>query len=441
MSTKFQHLRVRPIVWRSGERFAMLVDNDTGVPLLVPTAYAMVVLRKKDLAFATIKQAMYAIRTLVYYTFVNAIDLSKRIHLEGKLLDLHEVEKLSSLCRLPNKELEHEFNFMFSSKSIVGNRSKVIDLFQARPSKKKVLHVDRATSNIRLLYIHDYLKWIADRELIRMSDIKVNYQDIKNNIDLCLAMLKENQTSVRNRNNVNVRKRGVSKEVIARIHEVLDPDSDENPWRPGFNRYRNRLYIYWLLGLSLRKGEALGVLLEDLDVAKRKVQIMRRPDNVNDKRGAYAPLSKTRDRILSVSERLMEYTEEYLVMRRTYQNSDDHGYLFISSWNGDPISQSAARDIFKALREKVPEIPRKLSAQILRHTWNTHFTEFAFDSKMADKTRMETMRNQNGWSDTSKMPDYYSIAAIEKEAQKVSLDLQDRIHSFGRESQNGSKKE
>jgi hypothetical protein len=46
MSTELQRLRVRPVLWRSGERFAMLVDANTGVPLLEPTVYAMVALRK-----------------------------------------------------------------------------------------------------------------------------------------------------------------------------------------------------------------------------------------------------------------------------------------------------------------------------------------------------------------------------------------------------------
>ncbi|MDN4053125.1 tyrosine-type recombinase/integrase [Massilia sp. YIM B02763] len=436
MSTELLPLRIRPIRWRNGERFAMLINANTGMPLLVPTVFAVATLRQKDLSFSAISQAMYAVRILIHYTYVMGIDLWMRIHVEGKLLDLNEVEKIGSLCRLHNGALENELRLMLTTVTSAPKKSNVIDMYQARPKKKKVAHVDRGTTNIRLTHIHNYLKWISDREIIKMADGRSNYQDVRDNIGLCLSALKAKKTKDRDRNTVNVRKKGLSEDVISRIHEVVDPESDENPWRPGFNRYRNRLYIYWLLELSLRRGEALGVLLEDLDVADEKVQVMRRPDNPKDPRGKYAPLTKTRDRILKVSGPLLEYTEEYLAMRRKFSNADRHGYLFISSWHGDPISISAARDIFNGLREKVPGLPN-LSAQILRHTWNTLFTKHAYKTKMSDKKRLESMRNQNGWSDESMMPDYYSIAAIEEEAQNVSLEVQNKIHGLKKEEKNG----
>jgi len=436
MSTELPLLRIRPIRWRNGERFAMLINADTGMPLLVPTIFAMATLRQKDLSFAAINQAMYAVRILIHYTYVMGIDLWERIHLEGKLLHLNEVEKLGSLCRLYNGALENELRSMLTAVNLASKKSNVVELYRARPKKRKIPHVDRGTTNIRLTYIHEYLKWISDREIIKMADGRSNYQDVRDNINLSLSALKAKKTKDRDRNTVNVRKKGLSEDVIARIHEVIDPNSEENPWRRGFNRYRNRLYIYWLLELSLRRGEALGVMLEDLDVAGEKFQVMRRPDNPKDSRGIYAPLTKTRDRVLKISGALLEYTEEYLTMRRAFLNADRHGYLFVSSWSGDPISVSAARDIFKALRKKVPELPN-LSAQILRHTWNTLFTKHAYRTNMPDKKRLESMRNQNGWSDISAMPDYYSIAAIEEEAQKVSLEVQTEIHGLRKEGRSG----
>ncbi|WP_305822513.1 tyrosine-type recombinase/integrase [Massilia brevitalea] len=435
MSTSIPELSIKSIKWVSGERFAMLIDAETGIPLIDPTVFAMLELRKRGDAHSTIKQAMYAIRILILFLNSKKIDIHHRIHKSGRLFDMAEVEQLTSLCKLQFSEIK--IRLCVASAAPVApakpkfkfkNGAKLLQAFRARAPERQVLSVDRGTSNIRLGYIQSYLRWLTSREIMRIEADSSVQLATRANVDAALGAIKSKRIHRGNRKS-KMKRMGLAAEVITRLHEVLDPESPENPWRPGFNRYRNRLYIYWLLDVALRKGEALGLTLRDITFGSGTAEIIRRPDNPGDPRND-PPLVKTNERELRISDTLLEFTEEYLEMRRNYVKVKDYGYLFVSSRQGAPLSQSAARDIFYALRKKVSGLPLTLSAHVLRHTWNSIFTMHAFESNMHDKTREDLMKNQNGWSDKSKMPNYYSALAIRKKAQQESIKVQEKIHGF-----------
>jgi len=434
MSINLPELSIKSIKWSSGERFAMIVDNQTSIPLIDPTVFAMLELRKRGDAHSTIKQAMYAIRILILFLKSKNIDVHQRVHQSGKLFDMEEVEELTSLCKLQFSEIELRIKASVSApllraqiKSEIKNKVTSLEAFRMRSPNRIVFSVARETTSIRLSYIARYLEWITSHELLRMSGESSVQLATRANVESALAAIKRKRIQRGNRKS-KMKREGLAPEVIARLHEVLDPDSPQNPWRPGFNRYRNRLYIYWLLDVALRRGEALGLMLEDIHISSGTAKIIRRPDNPNDPRHD-PPLVKTNERELRISDALLTYTEEYIEMRRAYVNKK-HGYLFVASRRGDPLSQGAARDIFYALRKKVSGLPKTLSAHVLRHTWNSLFTIHAYESNMSDKTREDLMKNQNGWSDKSKMPNYYSGWAIRKKAQHESIKMQEKIHGF-----------
>lgn len=53
---------VRNLVFESGERFSLLVDKTTGIPLFEPTLFALTVLRAKNRASDTIAQVNRSIK-------------------------------------------------------------------------------------------------------------------------------------------------------------------------------------------------------------------------------------------------------------------------------------------------------------------------------------------------------------------------------------------
>lgn len=423
-----RELAIRLFQMQSGERFAMIVDGSTGLPLLDPTLYAMAELRKRNLGFETIKLAMYGVRILTRVLEAQGIDLVERLHARGEFLTTNEIERITTLCRLPQTEIDK-----FFAQETAGHTKppRVVNLekFRAKPQKEHLPQVDGQTTDIRLHYICGYLRWMTDRELLRADQRRHSYPAAKDAVDTGLAALMAKQTGTGKRNVVKQKRKGLAQNIIDRIHEVLDPRSPDNPWKEDFVKRRNRLYIYWLLELALRKSEALGVKLEDISFPDAEVQILRRPDNPDDPRGIYSPHAKTRDRVLGIGDALLEYTEEYLEQRRKQVRARDAGYLFVSSDDGAPLSSSGARDIFNTLRAKVPDLPVTLTAHVLRHTWNTLFIEHAYETGMSDKTRLEIMRNQNGYSDRSTMPDHYGRLAIDRKAKKESLNMQKEIHN------------
>ena len=413
----------------------MIIDAETGIPLLDPTVFAMLELRGRGDAHSTIKQAMHAIRILFLFLNSKAIDIHQRVHKSGRLFEMAEIEELASLCKLHFSEIKIRLgassgapSSQASSKFKFKNGVKSLEAFRMRNLSHKVASVNRGTTNIRLGYIWSYLQWLTAREIMRMDADSSFQLSTRASVEAALQAIKSKRIHRGSRKS-KLKRMGLTDEVIARLHEVLDPKSPENPWRSGFNRYRNRLYIYWLLDVALRKGEALAMTTEDILFGSGVAKIIRRPDNPNDPR-VDAPLVKTNERELRINNVLLDYTEEYLEMRRSYVNAKKHGYLFVSSRKGEPLSQSGARDIFYALRRKVPGIPKTLSAHVLRHTWNSLFTMHAFKSNMHDKTREDLMKNQNGWSDKSKMPNYYSALAIRQKAQQESIKVQEKIHGF-----------
>ena len=69
-------------------------------------------------------------------------------------------------------------------------------------------------------------------------------------------------------------RQGVSAEVRARILDVTNPDSPENPWKGKHVRLRNQLIFMWLLLLGIRNGELLGVYVSDVNLRTGEVVIV-----------------------------------------------------------------------------------------------------------------------------------------------------------------------
>lgn len=96
MATRYT---VRTVLFASGERFPILVDCDSGVPLGDPTIFSVVELRARNLASATIEQVARALSVFYLFTQTYQINIDERIS-QGKLLELSEVDALLRFCRL-----------------------------------------------------------------------------------------------------------------------------------------------------------------------------------------------------------------------------------------------------------------------------------------------------------------------------------------------------
>ncbi|MFZ6719115.1 hypothetical protein [Undibacterium sp. Ji49W] len=89
----FEDLGIRNLVFASGERFPLIIANDTGVPNFEITFYVLTQLRSRNLSTSTITVASRAIMFVLQLLAQMRVDLQERIY-KGRLLEAGELERL-----------------------------------------------------------------------------------------------------------------------------------------------------------------------------------------------------------------------------------------------------------------------------------------------------------------------------------------------------------
>jgi len=141
--------------------------------------------------------------------------------------------------------------------------------------------------------------------------------------------------------------------VLGVLTEVIKPDHLMNPW-PEVVRFRNCMVIMILIGLGIRSRELLNLRIHDLDFKHRKAVIR---------------CGNERLLLLLMPEHLATIMREYIAIdRQKYPGSKEHDFLLVSSKDGYPLSPSAFKHIFTAVRRNVPGIPADFNARYCRHT-------------------------------------------------------------------------
>lgn len=416
--------RVTLVRWASGERMPTLLDRQAGVPLHAPMLYALMELRSRGRASATIDQALRAVMVLLLSLRRQGIDLEARID-AGKLLDLAEIEEVSRHCRL-------ELDALLSLPAVQSPSAKVVPLKgDKRPKRGAALpEVGVGTVAIRMLYVRDYLEWFVNDRLqlqARAGGEAGNTQQAQAALQSTLQALAARTPSVASNRNTVGKREGLTDETKQRLEEVLDLDSPENPWKGAHARERNAVLVRWLRDTGMRRGEVLGLKVSDVNFQKLTVLVARNADAPEDPR-VQQPLNKTADRVLPISAELATLTRKYVMgARRAVKAARKHEYLFVANGTGAPMSLSALNKLFTVLREKCPDLPDELSPHVLRHTWNDEFSEQA-DARGISGPEEERLRNyQMGWSPTSSMGSHYSKRHTRKKAREVSLGMQEGL--------------
>lgn len=417
------------LVWikfDNGERFPMLVSQTDGIPLFKPTVYSISMRRATGVASATLERDLRAILHLYAWAMNNGIDIDKRFA-DGEFLNIQEIDSLTQAAWQYYEQLVESTDTQRKSKQISAN-NKIIKLekYRKRENKANLNMVDAQTMGVRLRYIRDYLDWLALRKLSNVSYKFAGYgtldatrQQMKQAIEARIPMGK-------GRSSIGQRE-GMEAETEARLREVLALDSEENPWFNMDTRNRNQLIILVMLELGIRRGEVLGIRIEDIDFRENKLLIRRAADDPKDPR-VYQPNAKTIDRRLPLSEALSKLIYEYILnIRGKMPAAKKHGFLFVATYSGIPLSLNSMTKLFRTLRNSVPGLPDDLTSHVMRHTWNDRFSE-VMDKKNIKETEEQQLRSYlMGWSPTSGTSATYTRRHIRKKAMEVSLQLQSNL--------------
>lgn len=419
--------RVKSLVCESGERLPLLVDAASGLPLFEPTLFVLTELRALNRASATLAQATRAIMVGLMALDYLGVDLSARFD-EGRVLDLGEIEALVRLSAATQGALD---DLSLRESEPVPAPTKVVALEKVRMRANKPIGlpmVGPETAGIRLMYIRDYIAWLARRRLLRLDHRHPSYQPLHSTSQLVVGSLSERIQSSSRRSSVDL-PQGMEKADIERLLDVIDPASPENPWKGEHVRIRNQLIFHWLLGLGLRKSELLIVRLEDINFRTNEVLIARRADDPLEPR-ADAPNAKTHARLLVLGDELAAMTRSYILSaRRSVKNGKRYPHLILATGTGRPLSKQAVNKLFVELRRKVVGVPEELTPHVLRHNWNDNFSELMDGQKVPPEEEERMRKQQMGWSDKSKMASVYTKRHTKRKADKASLDLQSQMLS------------
>ncbi|MDR6728073.1 tyrosine-type recombinase/integrase [Delftia lacustris] len=411
--------RVKSIRFESGERLPLLLSKETGLPLWDPTLFILTELRATDLATSTLEQAARAVMVAHQVLDYLQVKLHDRL-LKGRLLTLAEVDVLAKLAGYRQEELDKLLENQSTSE---GSAPKVVSLNKARGrwASKTPKLVEPETKATRLIYIRNYIAWLVSGRRLKLDVGDEHYKALN---DAAQTILGRINARIPSRNYEPNGRQGVGPEVRARILEVIDPASRENPWKNQHVRLRNQLIFKWLLLLGLRNGELLGTYAQDVNLRSGEVVVVRRPDNPLESRKD-APLVKTRGRLLALGPELVELTRAYITGERArIKGARRHPYLFVSTGKGSPLSKSALNKLFRELRTKVPGLTDDLSPHVLRHTWNDDFSEL-MDERGVSSDEEEKMRRQAmGWSPRSKMAATYTKRHVQRKTNEASLAMQ-----------------
>lgn len=423
MSSRFQ---VRTVRFESGERFPLLIDRASGSPLFEPTIFLVTQLRSAGLATATMTQAARAIMVGLQILEHQGVDFGTRLR-EGRLLDLSEITELTEKMYLPQEQIDA----LPPASSTERGASKVVSIKRPSgrpPSIPRSDLVNRGTVGVRLIYFRNYLSWLTKRFILS--------QNISSSSAERLLLIQENfrdsisERIPRDRGRSTQRAReGLTENVVQRVFDVIDQASSENPWKNKHARSRNELIFHLLLSLGIRRSEALILEVRDFNFRLNEVLIARRPDDPMETR-TDAPNTKTKDRLLSLSTELAEMVRNYITkFRIRIPAARKHGKLLVATGSGSPLSKSAMNKIFVELRTRVPDLPEELHPHILRHTWNDDFSKLMKKNKVEPADEMRMRNQQMGWSDNSKVAASYLNRHTREEANKASLEMQNKMFS------------
>lgn len=399
----------------------MLCSGSTGIPLFDPTLFALTELRARNRSSATIEQSLRSI--MVFYLALQRLGIDLEVRLaQRKLLELGEIEEVVRSCRCPLAATSAPVEPTATLKN-----PKLVSLEKARMAATvaRVEEVGPGTAAIRLHYLRGYLRWLVDKELLKLAGSRDQdaYAELAATGEIVLRALGKRAPALRSQGSAS-RRQGLPDEALARLREVIRPSAPDNPWKGEHARERNALIIRWLLDLGLRRGELLGLKIENINFQTHEVRIDRRADDPEDPR-RNQPNTKTLGRLLPLSEELTQLTHRYITSYRCRSvGSRRHSFLFIAVNSGAPMALSALNKIFVVLRRKCADLPEDLTTHVLRHTWNDLFSATMDQQKVPEESEKKMRSRLMGWSETLGTAATYTRRHVQRKAREVSLALQ-----------------
>jgi len=411
----------KTFVMESGERYGLLVDDRSGLPLFYPNLYVTTQVRNKSLSYSAMQSALSGISVLIRFLDERGESIEKRFH-EGSFFQEAELDAIRDHCQIKfrTRTTETDPNGLFTLSELQG--------FDETVSAE--------TEYVRLTVIAQYTKWLAE-QLKRSSQDRMTVLQIGK----MEKGLKARRPVKKKRNTENDEK-GLTEEQLDMLFELFRPDSEFNPFKDRAVRTRNRLIFLMLYHLGLRGGELLNIRIRDIDFGKNQLLVARRADEKDDPR-KYQPLVKTLDRRLPVKDTLIKELHHYIMSeRKNVPNSGKNDFLLITHKSGpsqgQPLSKSGYKKMMEIVRKTSPFL-FNLTGHQLRHSWNEAFSEHmdSMDESPSQEQQEKIRSYLMGWKEGSGTAETYNKRFVRRKANEAALKLQDGMVRMPKDMCNG----
>jgi len=411
-------LVTKHIIGESGERLKLLVDDSNGVPLFYPNLYVTSQIRGAAKSIATIQSFITSMKVLYSWCEEDSVDIEHR-WLKGEWLKVWEIDSLRDHCSL-------------SLRGSSIQSEKVVNINKVRGYSSE--NVESPTKYIRMTFIADYLKWLA--EILRSQKAD---KACKDEVLAMYKSFKAHRPKKKGRSDTAREDKGLEPALLIEILDITKPGHEKNPYKGYELQVRNASIIALLHYLGIRRGELLNLRVEDIDFVTNEIRIIRRADSSNDQR-VYQPLVKTEERTLPISEKLAERLSSYVTsIRSTFPRARKHPYLFVTHkigpYQGKPLSNSGFGKLMATLQD-VADSFSGVHAHAFRHSWNYSFSK-TLDSSDSDSSpeKEEQMRSYlMGWKETSGTAAIYNRRHTKEKAKEAILDFQRGLGERGNSS-------
>jgi len=128
--------------------------------------------------------------------------------------------------------------------------------------------------------------------------------------------------------------------------------SADSPW--------TKCAVVLLLSTGIRRSEAVGITLDDIDLENRQLLIRGKGD---------------KERVVPLTDQAVEAIQAYLPHRTKTQSR----HLFVSAWKGQPIHGRCINRMLKIVIQKAGLAGRGITPHKLRHTFATHLIRNGVD--------------------------------------------------------------
>lgn len=400
---------MKSFVMREGERYCLLVEPGSGIPLFYPNLFVTTQVRNRSLSYSSMESALGGISVLLRFMVERNESLENRFS-QFRFFEVNELDAIRDYCQIK-----------FSIRSTTENKNGIFTLKELLESDEKV---SPKTVYIRLTAISQYVQWLAalltGESRDRATTLRINKM---------VKGLEARKPIKRNRNNGLIEK-SVNEKQLATLFELFRPESMLNPFDDESVKVRNRLMFLLLYHLGLRVGELLNIRIQDISFTENLLHIKRRADEKDDPR-TMQPLAKTRDRYLPLKDTLVKEIHNYIIkIRKTIVKPRQPDYLFVTHktglTKGYPISKSSYKKIISIVRKVAPEL-YDFTGHKLRHYWNEQFSELmdSMDDEVTEDKQEEIRSYLMGWIPGSGTAAIYNQRFIRKKGHEAALRLQD----------------